>query len=147
MMPTLQAIAIRKKSRAPMQEIQQVEITVEAGLVPDFRGKPGKRQVTLLSAEAWQIVCDKLQADLAWTTRRANLLIAGYSFSAADVGKILCIGEVQLLITVETAPCHRMDEQHAGLTHALTPDWRAGVCCRVIQGGTVRLGDKVHFLI
>jgi MOSC domain-containing protein YiiM len=145
MIPTVQAIAIRKKSRAPMQEIPQVEITVEAGLVPDFRGKPGKRQVTLLSADAWQTVCQELQADLPWTTRRANLLIAGHTFSAADAGKILHIGEVQLQITIETDPCNRMDEQHAGLTKVLTPDWRAGVCCRVLQGGTLKPGDKVHF--
>lgn len=144
-MPTLQAIAIRKKSRAPMQEIKEVEITVDAGLVPDFRGKPGKRQVTLLSTESWQIVCNELRADLAWTTRRANLLITGHTFSVNDVGKILHIGDVQLQITIETDPCNRMDEQHAGLTSALTPDWRAGVCCRVLHGGSIRLGDKIHF--
>ena len=144
-MPTLKAIAIREKSRAPMQEIQQVESTAENGLVPDFRGKPGKRQVTLLSAESWQTVCDELQVELAWTTRRANLFIEGHTFSAADVDKILNIGDVKLQITIETDPCNRMDEQHTGLTSALTPDWRAGVCCRVLQGGMVKLGDKVDF--
>jgi MOSC domain-containing protein YiiM len=145
-MLTVQAIAVREKSRAPMQEIPQVEITLDAGLVPDFRGKPGKRQVTLLSAESWHTVCQELRTDLPWTFRRANLLISGYTFSADDVGKVLQIGDVQLQITIETDPCNRMDEQHAGLTKALTPDWRAGVCCRVLNGGHVKQNDSVRFI-
>jgi hypothetical protein len=31
-----------------------VEVTREAGLAGDRRGRPGKRQVTILSREAWQ---------------------------------------------------------------------------------------------
>ena len=45
---------------------------------------------------------------------------------------------------LETDPCSRMDEQHAGLRDALTPDWRGGVCCRVIAGGNVAVGDEVR---
>ena len=41
-MITIQGIAYRKKPKAPMTEITRVEITGENGLVPDFRGKPGK---------------------------------------------------------------------------------------------------------
>jgi MOSC domain-containing protein YiiM len=142
-MANIQSIAYRKKQKAPMTEIDSVEITCEQGIVPDTRGKPGKRQVTVLSAEAWQTVCKELGAELPWTTRRANILVSGITFSAADVGKILQIGDVRLQITVETDPCHRMDEQHQGLTVALLPDWRAGVCCRVLSGGQIRVDDLV----
>lgn len=142
-MITIQAIAYRKKQKAPMTEIGSVEITCEQGVVPDTRGKPGKRQVTVLSLESWQIACAELGVALPWTTRRANILVSGIKFSAEDVGKILQIGDVQLQITVETDPCNRMDEQHQGLTAALTPDWRAGVCCRVLQAGQIRLNDQV----
>ena len=30
-----------------------------------------------------------------------------------------------------------MDEAEPGLMAALKPDWRGGVCCRVIQGGEI----------
>lgn len=139
----VQAIAYRKKPKAPMTEIDSVEITCEQGVVPDTRGKPGKRQVTVLSLEAWQTACAELGTELPWTMRRANILVSGITFSVADVGKILQIGDVRLQITVETDPCHRMDEQHQGLTAALTPDWRAGVCCRVLQAGEICLNDDV----
>ena len=55
------------------------------------------------------------------------------------------IGAVELVVTEETDPCSRMDEQHLGLTEALTPDWRGGVCCDVVKPGAIRIGDQVEF--
>ena len=145
-MPTLAAIAYRSRPKAPMTEIGAVDITCDAGLVPDTRGKPGRRQVTLLSLQSWQDACAALAADLPWTYRRANLLVDGLRFSAADVGRIIRIGEAELQIMIETDPCPRMDAQHQGLTNALLPDWRAGVCCKVLKGGHVSVGDAVQLL-
>ncbi len=145
-MATLNAIAFRRQAKGPMLEIRSVAISREAGVVPDTRGKPGRRQVTLLSLPSWQDACTELGAELPWTTRRANLLIDGLRFSEADVGRILRIGEAELQIMLETDPCSRMDAQHDGLTAALTPGWRGGVCCRVLIDGTVRTGDAVVFV-
>jgi MOSC domain-containing protein YiiM len=145
-MITVKSIAYRTKPKAPMTEIDSVEITCEQGVVPDFRGKPGKRQVTLLSAQSWQDACADLEAELPWTFRRANILIDGLRFSAFDVGRIIRIGDAELQVMIETDPCPRMDAQHQGLTAALLPEWRAGVCCKVLKGGTVRCGDAVHYL-
>jgi MOSC domain-containing protein YiiM len=143
-MPILTAIAFRTKPKAPMLEIGQVEITCESGIVPDFRGKPGKRQVTVLSKQSWRDACDELGAELPWTFRRANLLVDGLRFCAEDVGRIIRIGDVALQVMMETDPCPRMDAQHSGLTAALAAEWRAGVCCKVVSGGTVKIGDAVH---
>ena len=145
-MITVTGIAYRKKPKAPMTEISSVEITCEQGVVPDTRGKPGKRQVTLISAQSWQDACAELGAELPWTFRRANILIDGLRFSAGDVGRIIRIGEAELQVMIETDPCPRMDAQHPGLTAALLPDWRAGVCCKVLKSGPVRIGDPVHYL-
>ena len=141
---TLISIAKRAKSRASMETIQQARVTKTAGIEGDFRGKPGKRQVTLLSLKAWQEACNAISAqDLPWTTRRANLLIEGIAFGPNDVGAQVQIGELVLEVTRETDPCSRMDKQHLGLTEALLPNWRGGVCCRVIADGTIATGDKV----
>ncbi|WP_416305053.1 MOSC domain-containing protein [Neptunicella sp. SCSIO 80796] len=139
----ISGIAIRQRSRAPMQTISDALVSTESGVAGDFRGKPGKRQVTLLSENIWQQVCEQMQQSMPWTTRRANLLISGYQFSAADVGKQVKIGELILQICKETEPCPRMDEQYQGLTAKLAPDWRGGVCCRVIQSGHIEVGDRV----
>ncbi|MBC3764405.1 MOSC domain-containing protein [Neptunicella marina] len=139
----LTGIAVREKSRAPMQSVAEANVCTEKGIHGDFRGKPGRRQVTVLSAEVWRKVCDELKQDIPWLTRRANLLVEGYEFTAADVGKRLTIGDLVLEICKETEPCPRMDEQVNGLTAALTPDWRGGVCCRVIQNGYIKLHDEI----
>ena len=138
----LVAIAIKHKSRAPMLELDRVEISTEQGVSGDARGKPGARQVTVLSAEQWNDACAELQQDLPWTTRRANLLVEGMTFANTQ-GQTLQVGEVILRISGETEPCGRMDEQVAGLRQALTPEWRGGVCCRVVQGGSIEPGMEV----
>ena len=135
-------IAIRPKSRAPMTELLQAEVSPEQGIVGDFRGKPGRRQITVLSSEVWKTVCTEMDQPLPWTVRRANLFVEGLFF-ADSISSILRIGSVVLEITGETEPCERMNEQMAGLCDLLTPEWRGGVCCRVITGGWIATGTKV----
>lgn len=143
-MAQLLAIARRKRSRAPMETLDSISVSLERGIDGDFRGKPGRRQVTVLSQQGWQAACDEVGHSLAWTIRRANLLIDGLSFGPELSGQWLWIGEVALQISYECDPCPRMDEQAPGLTAALTPDWRGGLCCRVVRPGVIRVGDEVR---
>lgn len=136
-------IAFRARSKAPMQTTTETMVSKVAGVEHDFRGKPGKRQVTMLSLEQWQLACNEVSAALPWTVRRANLLVDGVSFDSSMVGHQIKIGQLVLLIMLETDPCPRMDAQHQGLTQSLTPDWRGGVCCRVIADGRIKIGDQV----
>lgn len=142
-MGELVGIAIRDAKRAAMRELQSATVTPDAGVADDFRGKPGKRQVTLLSADVWNTVCAELNSDLPWTIRRANLLVAGIDLPKS-AGETIQVGPVKLRVTMETDPCSRMDEQHDGLRAALTPDWRGGVCCEVLSGGDISIGDSVQ---
>lgn len=142
-MGELVGIAIRDAKRAAMRELESASITPESGVADDFRGKPGKRQVTLLSADVWDTVCAELNSTLPWTTRRANLLVAGVDLPRS-AGQTIHVGSVTLRVTMETDPCSRMDEQHDGLRAALTPDWRGGVCCEVLSGGDISIGDSVQ---
>jgi len=139
-------IARREKLRAEMETIDSVYVDKKTGLSGDIRGTALKRQVTLLSAKAWNEVCHELEADLPWTTRRANILIENIDFHQ-DSGYKIQIGEVLLLVTRQTDPCSRMDEQHSGLTNALMSDWRGGVCCSVVKGGDISLGDEVKLML
>ena len=129
-----------------MLESRGLDVTPERGIEGDCRGRPGKRQVTVLSLESWQVACAEVNADLHWTTRRANLLVEGLTFGPESVGKVIHIGELQLLITRETDPCRRMDQAHPGLKRALLPEWRGGVCCRVVNGGRIAVGDHVEII-
>ncbi|MDH3221198.1 MAG: MOSC domain-containing protein [Gammaproteobacteria bacterium] len=144
-MSSIKAIAIRNRPRAAMQSIDSARISVAGGILGDFRGAQPGRQVTILSESAWLQACADIETDLPWTVRRANLLVDDVEFDASYVGKKLRIGDVELVITEETDPCSRMDAQYQGLTAALVPDWRGGVCCNVVKPGDIRIGDRVEF--
>lgn len=142
-MGELLSIARKQHSRASMEEVSSARVTQSDGIEGDCRGGGSrKRQVTLLSSEAWTQVCTELDVKLPWTTRRANLLVVGVELPRR-VGAQLSIGELRLEVGMETAPCAYMDEQHDGLRGALTPDWRGGVACRVLNDATIQVGDSV----
>jgi len=142
----LAAIARREKSRSPMQLIEIARVSDKTGVANDFRGKSRRRKVTVLSARAWAEACRELGADIPWTTRRANLLVEDIDLPQ-QAGDIIEVGEVRLQVNQEVNPCARMDEQVPGLTAALMPDWRGGVGCNVLQGGTIRVGDEVNVVV
>ncbi len=141
----LLSIAIRHKKRGEMQELASAHVTVTTGVADDFRGKPGNRQVTVLSEKNWLAACEEISTTLPWLTRRANLYIEGVDLHNS-AGCLLIIGQLELLITRETDPCSRMQEAHDKLSEALAKDWRGGVCCRVIQEGEIAIGDQVELI-
>lgn len=138
----LLGIAFREKPRGPMVEIESSLVTTGAGLLSDFRGKPGARQVTVLAREDWKLACEELAKELPWTLRRANLLVEAIKLKETT-DSIIQVGELTLKVTGETDPCGRMDQAEPGLMNALMPDWRGGVCCRVIEDGQISIGAEV----
>jgi MOSC domain-containing protein YiiM len=140
----LTGIARRERSRAPMECLAQAEITVEAGLLGDSKGlKFPLRQITILQRSLWEETLFALgNPDLHWTTRRANLLVEDIQLPRG-IGSELSVGPVILEVTAQTVPCAQMDHAYQGLRKALAPDWRGGVTCRVLEGGTIKAGDAV----
>lgn len=135
------SIAFRPTDGEPMKELTECNVVPGRGL--DCENRPsGRREVTLLSKQAWQQTCRRLDAALSWHLRRANFLIDGL-----DLGRLidreLTIGPIRIKIHGETRPCGLMDKQHAGLREALVPECRGGVHGQVLVGGTVRVGDAV----
>jgi MOSC domain-containing protein YiiM len=135
-------IAIRRKSRAPMESLIRVRISVEAGLEGDAKGAIPDHQVTIVFKEGWDAACTALGHALPWTTRRANLFVDGVSVPMS-IGARVRVGPVILAVTDETRPCMVMERQATGLRAALMPEWRGGITCRVLEGGEVGLGDEV----
>ena len=138
----LLGIAIKKAKRAPMILKEEATITTKEGDEGDYRGKPGNRQVTVVSQESWDNACKDLNQSLPWIARRANLLVDSIILEKST-GSFLKIGKLVLEITGETEPCHLMDEFIQGLKGVLKPDWRGGVTCRVINSGYIKIDDTV----
>jgi MOSC domain-containing protein YiiM len=136
-------IYLRPERQKPVIKVTQAEARVGTGLEGDHL-KKGSRQVTLLSVEAWQAVCQDLGKELDPSLRRANLLIEGLDLKET-IGKFIQIGSAVVKVTGETKPCRLMDEAEAGLKYALVPDWRGGVFGEVITPGHISIGDIVSW--
>lgn len=137
-------IAFREVKRGPMLPLEGAEISRSAGVTGDARGRPGPRQVTVLSASAWLEACAIAGTDLPWLARRANLLVDGLDLRHAAGGLLRLGADIELLVTGELDPCRRMDAAAPGLRLALAADWRGGVTCRVQRGGWLAVGDVVR---
>jgi MOSC domain-containing protein YiiM len=140
-MGRLIGIAKAGEKLAPLEEMASAPVTVKRGIEGDVRGQNTDRQITILFREGWEAALARAGAKLPWVARRANLYVEGVDVPRE--GARLAIGDAVLEVTKETRPCHLMDEAHQGLRVALQPDWRGGVCCNVISGGTIRVGDAV----
>lgn len=150
----LGGIARHDRPHGPIETVGQVAVTIAEGVHGDIRGalaatkKTRKRQVSLIEAESWAAAMDDLRiaehARLPWSDRRANLLVEGLRLPR-EPGKVIAIGATLRIETMaETEPCERMDALLPGLKAALMPDWRGGVCGRVLTDGEIAVGDEVR---
>jgi MOSC domain-containing protein YiiM len=146
----LLGIARKDAPRARMETLASSWIGLDCGVFGDHRGrvKPGKlpkRQVTVLAREDWEAACAEAGAGhQPWYLRRANLYVDGIDLPQRP-GAVIAIGAtVRLQVMVETEPCARMNDVAPGLEQAMRPDWRGGVCCRVLAEGKAQLGDPVR---
>ncbi|MDR6789944.1 MOSC domain-containing protein YiiM [Sphingomonas sp. BE138] len=144
----LLGIARHARSRAPMELVDCVEVSVDGGIHGDFRGamrgKPYKRQVTLIERGDWDAAMAEVGHTIGWQERRANLLVDGVDLPQVAGTRVRIGPDVILQITRECDPCERMEALAEGLRAALTPDWRGGACAMVIQGGTIAAGDAIR---
>ncbi|WP_366520776.1 MOSC domain-containing protein [Sphingomonas sp.] len=131
-----------------MELLTSAEVTPEGGIVGDFRGamkgKPHKRQITLLERGDWDQAMTEVAHSIGWEERRANLLVDGFDLPQTAGCRVRIGDDVILEITRECDPCERMEALAEGLRAALTPDWRGGACAMVIQGGHIAVGDEIR---
>src|SRR5918996_474855 len=115
-MGKLERIWIKRGSGAPMDEVSSAQLVAGRGIVGNAN-QGGKRQVTLLSSEAWNdATADVMrpfdsralaQGKPDPSVRRANLLVSSVDFRDSR-GKTLRIGNVRIRIYGETRPCYHM---------------------------------------
>lgn len=134
--------------KGPMEVVDHATVTLEGGIAGDYRGamkgKPYKRQVSLIEAGDWDAAMAEVGHSIPWEQRRANLLVEGFDLPQI-VGARLRIGaDVVLEVRDETNPCERMEALAEGLRAALTPDWRGGVLTMVIHPGKIAVGDPIR---
>lgn len=137
----LEAIWRKRRRKQPMQPLQEARLVEGEGLEGNVP-QGGRRQVTVLARGAWEDAEEALGRSVDPSARRANLLVRGIDLEDTE-GRVLSVGACRIVVRGETKPCGRMDEQADGLQEALRPEWRGGVYGQVLEGGEIRVGDRV----
>ena len=138
----LEAIWIKRHKRGPMDRTDVAVMVTGRGIVGNAN-QGGRRQVTVISREAWAVMLTELGAHVDPSVRRANLLVSGIDLARSG-GAILTIGEVRVRLINETRPCARMDEAFPGLRRAMGGGWRGGAFGEVLDDGQISVGDTVR---
>lgn len=138
---SLLAIWLKRFRRGPMDSVSESLARQDQGLAGNAN-QGGKRQVTVITREAFDAVATDLGREVDPSARRANLMVSGIDLQNSR-GRVLRVGHLRLLVQGETRPCERMDEALPGLRKALDPDWRGGIYATVLEDARIKVGDPV----
>ena len=138
-------IGVRPAKGEPMLVVDEVLSDTRSGLMGDrYNGNSGRRQVTLLQYEHLAVLESMLGKAIAPETIRRNLLIKGVNLLALKNCQFK-IGEAVFQMTGLCHPCSKMENKlGAGGYNAMRG--HGGINAQVLQGGLIRVGDKLTVL-
>lgn len=140
-MPTVSALHTAKATRLPMRAVDEVEVEAGRGIVGDRYHGTRHRHVTVQSQDALD-EASRLHGSVVEPALTRRNLTVSHGVVPRDPGARIRIGDVLLEVVRVAAPCKLLDDTIGpGAQEALRR--RAGSVCRVLEGGTVRLGDPV----
>ena len=140
-------IGLRPRRDVPMNEVAQAQAIAGKGLVGDrYASGSGNRGVTLIQAEHLPAIAALSGHEcVPPALLRRNLVVSGLPLVALK-GRRFRIGEVLLEGVADCDPCSRMEDAlGAGGYNAMRG--HGGLCARILEGGTLRVGDSVLALV
>lgn len=127
------------RHRLPMKPATEALTVTDRGLQGCAHGRSGgKRQVLLMDIETLELL------GLQPGQIKENITTHGLRVQDLRRGQRLRIGNALLEVTIHCSPCKRMDDIRPGLEQELRG--RRGMLCRVVEGGSIRVGDAIELL-
>lgn len=136
---TITNLQISTAHGKPMESKSSVQAIAGLGLSGEIHAREGsKRQVLMMDEET-------LKAFGLETGRvRENITLRGIELHTLAEGTRVRAGKAILEITMHCAPCEFIEEIRPGLRAEI--DKHRGMLARVIEGGEIRIGDKVEIM-
>jgi MOSC domain-containing protein YiiM len=139
--PRLLSIHIAKATRLEMRAVASAEVETGRGIVGDRYHGTRHRHVTVQSAAALSAAATAYGAPVPAELTRRNLTLDEGEVPR-EPGARISVGPVLLEVVRVAAPCKLLDDTIGrGAQEALRR--RAGSVCRVLEGGTITVGDEV----
>jgi len=144
-MGSVQWLAVRP-ARGELEVRQCVEVALGAGLIGDrYRGSSGDRAVTLIQFEHLPVIAALLGIpSVDPGILRRNVVVRGISVAGLERARFR-VGNVLLEGTGPCHPCSKLDAD-LGVGGYAAMMGHGGINARVIEAGSIRVGDPVEFL-
>jgi MOSC domain-containing protein YiiM len=146
---TVEDIFVTSEGSKPMQRATEIEVSEGRGIEGDryaegagFWTQYGDVcEVTLIQGEHLDEIAAQGLAVRDGEHRR-NIVVRGVDLLGLR-GREFRVGEATVRFDRSRPPCrHVQDMSEPGMTRALRN--RGGICVRVVEGGTIRIGDEVE---
>ena len=141
----LEWIGMARAAGGDIEVVAEALVEVGTGIHGEHHARKGggDRQVTLLQAEHLPVVAALTgHATVGPELLRRNLLVSGINLNSLERARFR-VGEVLLEGTGDCAPCSQM-EKNLGPGGYQATRGHSGICARVLEGGTIRVGDEVR---
>ena len=161
---TIAALCLNKEPGLPKYEAAEVEIVANHGVAGDYHAGEfvrhrylAKKDPTHPNFRQVLLADDRIYANISAYGIPAvpgilgeNMVVEGIDLMNLPIKTKLSINEVILEITEVREPCYQLNQIHPKLQSVVMPDkyneksWKGGMMAIVIQGGRVRVGDRVQ---
>ena len=139
-MGTVLAVCTSPQKGTLKTGVEQATLRADWGLEGDAHAGRWHRQVSLLSAEKIEAFRAK-GVQVPWGAFGENLVVSGLDLRALPVGTLLRCGGALLELSQIGKACHTSCAIRRQTGDCIMP--REGVFARVLEGGTVRIGDVI----
>lgn len=138
---TVKALCISDIRGVQKEYVDSAQFKAGWGIAGDAHAGDWHRQVSLISHEKVQEF-NSLGADVMPGAFGENLIVDGFDFKALPVGTRLRCGDVLLEMTQIGKECHSHCQIYKKMGDCIMP--REGVFAKVLQGGTISVGDTME---
>lgn len=132
-------------ARLPMQSREAVVVETGKGIVGDRYHGTRHRHVTVQSLTELGAAEAEYGASIEPLLTRRNVTLASGELTRKPGARLL-LGDLELEVVRDAAPC-KLLEDTLGRGAKLALHKRAGVVCRVLRGGELRVGDAARWIV
>ena len=146
--PKVFKIGICKKNGQRIDEISEIEVLSEKGILGDRHlsdHKNHKGQITLIEKENIDYYNNKYKSKIPYTDFRRNIVTEGIELNNL-VKKEIEIGTIKILPYELCKPCLHLEQMVNGRDIIKEFLRRGGLRCEVLVSGKVKIGDKIRII-
>lgn len=142
-MGKVMAVCTSLEKGTQKHQIDEIRIVEDHGMEGDAHAGKWHRQISLLSYEQIEAFRER-GAEVDFGAFGENFVVAGFDFKTLPVGTKFECGDVLLELTQIGKKCHHHCQIFHKMGDCIMP--REGVFCRVLKGGTVKVGMEMNLV-